>query len=111
VALEAAVTAMAGLCRAVVSCKGLFGILRVATPLRLATALPAAARDRRRTDGAHELCAPEGEYGDTGDASARCPFCILRCGISWAVNSDMLAPKMHLRGVIDLLLEIVSGVS
>jgi hypothetical protein len=105
VALEAMVTAMAGLRRAAVLCKGLFSVLRVATPLRLttrfvelATTLPAAARDRRRANRARELCAPEREYGDKGDVCARCPFYILRCGVCLAVNSDVLAPKMHLRG-------------
>jgi hypothetical protein len=40
--LEAAVSAMAGLHRGAVSCKGLFGVLRVSAPLRLAD----ACRDR-----------------------------------------------------------------
>jgi hypothetical protein len=48
----------------------------------------------------------EREYRDTGTCL---PDALLHSALRYllGVNSDMLTPKMHLRGVIDLLEEIV----
>jgi hypothetical protein len=49
----------------------------------------------------------EREYREMHRPSAQCPFCVARCVSRWVVNSGQRVCKMHFRGGIRLLLEIV----